>query len=104
MKNRWPAAALLLAGCIPGVAQSATGRLHVSASIQASFRVEASGETYSSIKEGSAEGDHLLVSVYPGPVTIRVLKANDESKTYSVVIRGGKEDLKVRDLSYDTPM
>jgi hypothetical protein len=30
------------------------------------------------------------------------LKASSGSKTYSLVLRGGKEELRMRDLPYDT--
>jgi hypothetical protein len=64
--------------------------------------VEAKGESQTSIGEGTAERDNLRVPVYPGPVAVRVLKANSGSRTYSLVVRGGKEDLTMRDIPYDT--
>jgi hypothetical protein len=64
--------------------------------------VEAKGESQSSIGEGTAERDNLRVTVYPGPVAVRVLKANSGSRTYSLFVRGGKEDLTMRDIPYDT--
>ena len=102
MNIPWPAAALLLAGCLPGVyGQSTRGSLHISATIQASYHVEAIGEGYTSIGEGIAEGNNLSVKVSAGPVTVRAVKANSASKTYSLVVRGGKEDLIMHDLPYD---
>ena len=41
------------------------------------------------------------MAVSPGPVAVRALKANSASKTYSLVVRGGKEDLIMHDLPYD---
>jgi hypothetical protein len=95
--------ALILAAWLPVVhAQSAGGRLIISAIVLASYHVEASGESHTSAGEGTAGRDDLRVTVYPGPVAVRVLKANSGSKTYSLVVRGGKEDLRMRDLPYDT--
>jgi hypothetical protein len=95
--------ALLLAGCLPVAhAQVAAGRLSISVNVQASYYVEAKGEGYSSIGQGIADGSSLRAPVRPGEVTVRVLKANSRSATYSLVVSGGKEDLRMRSLLYDT--
>jgi hypothetical protein len=95
--------ALLLAGCLPVChAQTAAGRLHISVNVQASYYVEAKGESNTSIGCGTADGNNLRVAVQPGPVAVRVLKANSGSPTYSVVVRGGQDELRFRNLPYDT--
>jgi len=102
MHSRCTVLALLLAGCLPGLlAQTATGRLQVSGVVQASYHVEAKGETHTALADGTA-GRDLQLTVSPGPLAVRVLKANSSSRTYSLVLRGTKEDLRIRDLPYAT--
>jgi len=98
-----PVVALLLAGCFPvAQAQVAAGRLRISVNVQASYYVEANGEGYTSIGQGCADGSSLRAQVRPGEATVRVLKANSRSATYSLVVSGGKEDLRMHGLLYDT--
>jgi hypothetical protein len=98
-----PVVALFLAACFPMAhAQVATGQIHISVTVQASYCVEAKGESYTSIVQGIAAGNNFRASVQSGPLTVRVLKANSRSATYSLVLSGGKEDFRMRDLPYDT--
>jgi len=91
--------ALVLAGCLPvGHAASATGRLQISGTVQASYNVEAKGEGYASTVQGAG---NLQVTVHPGPIAVRVMKANSGSRTYSLVLRRGQEELRIRALQYD---
>ncbi|HEV3329890.1 MAG TPA: hypothetical protein VG096_02845 [Bryobacteraceae bacterium] len=97
------AAALLFAGCLPaayGQHASASGRLYVHGSVDASYRVEITAESYTSVSQGIASGNSLRAQVLPGPITVRVLKANSDSASYSLDVTGGRQDLSLRQLPY----
>ncbi|MGJ5815259.1 hypothetical protein [Paludibaculum fermentans] len=97
-----PLAALLVAGCCSAAcAQQASGRLAISGNLQASYYVEAASEQSLTIGQGAAEGGSLRLSVKPGPVSIRVLKANSGSKQYIIVINGGEHTIRMPGLPYD---
>src|SRR5579864_8742125 len=102
--SRMAAILMMVAGCIPvAYAQrpSASARLTIYGSVEASYRVEVTGEGYTSAGQGLANGNDLRASVRPGPIAIRVLKANSGSATYSFVVRGGTEDLSLLGLAYE---
>lgn len=91
-----------LAGPVPSAyAQRAAGRLSIYGSVEASYAVEAKTGEYTAIGQGVAEGGSLCSPVLPGRTVVRVRKANSRSGSYTLVISGGEEDLRIRDLSYD---
>jgi hypothetical protein len=102
--SKMAAILIMVAGCVPvanAQRASATGQLYIYGSVEASYRVEVTGEGYTSAGQGLANGNNLRASVRPGPIAIRVLKANSSSGTYSFVVRGGKEDLSMLGLPYE---
>lgn len=81
--------------------KAASARLSIYGNVSASYRVEVTGEGYTSIGQGLADGNSLRASVLPGPVAVRVLKANSRSATYTVVVSGGSTDVKFQGFPYD---
>ncbi|QOY86569.1 hypothetical protein [Paludibaculum fermentans] len=95
-------AALLIAGCCsPACPQQASGRLAISGNLQASYYAEAASEQSLTIGQGTAEGGSLRLSVKPGPIAIRVLKANSGSKQYIVVVNAGEHTIRMPGLPYE---
>ena len=102
--SKMAAILMMAAGCLPmanAQRASASGQLYIYGTVLASYHVEVTGEGYTSIGQGIAEGNSLQAPVLPGRIAIRVLKANSRSAMYTAVVRGGKEDLTFRDLPYD---
>jgi hypothetical protein len=95
--------ALVCAGSISAAyAQNASGLLYVHVSVESSYYLEVKGEGYTSTGQGRAVGNSLQAPVRPGLATVRVLKANSDSGKYSLFVSGGKNDLRMGDLPYDT--
>ena len=95
--------ALLCAGSISAAyAQKAAGRLYIHGSVQSSYYLEVKGEGYSSTAQGLAVGSILQAPVRPGQATVRVLKANSDSGSYSIFTSGAKDDLRMSGLPYES--
>jgi|ERR1051326_9508559 hypothetical protein len=95
--------ALLCAGSISSAyAQRAAGRLYIHGSVQSSYYLEVKGEGYASTAQGLAVGNNLQAPVRPGQASVRVLKANSDSGSYSMFTSGGKDDVTMSGLRYET--
>lgn len=97
------ASCFFYAGMAPAaLAQTATGRLRVYGFVQASYHVEIQEAGYRSIGQGIAEGSSLRAFVVPGRATVRVVKSNSRSATYTLVMNGGESEVRTQNLPYDT--
>lgn len=85
-------------------AQRAFGALRISGAVEASYFVEAQTGLYTAIGQGVGEGGSLRAEVPGGRTTVRVRKANSRSAAYTLVVRGGQEEIQIRNLSYDAPV